>query len=259
MEKKRINSKFKRLFKPLDYFRVKCPSYFLLPFHFERLNDQKEIIVNEVGDYLFCKTGTARKIVDRDINPTNDLYPDLISGFFISECKVPDLIDILATRYRTKKSFLYNFTNLHIFVITLRCNSICRYCQASRQSENKFEYDMSIEDLEKSIDIMFKSPSRDLTVEFQGGEPVLAFDIVKHAVTRIKEINQSHNKNITFVLCTNLLSLSDEILEFCNKFDIHISTSLDGPGFLHNSNRPCTLRRSSDNKCSFGTRLGIYE
>jgi His-Xaa-Ser system radical SAM maturase HxsB len=193
--------------------------------------------VNEVGDYLIGPIGTSRLIVDRKLQPSNPLYADLVSSFFISPTPVPDLIDVLATRYRTKKSFLDSFTRLHIFVMTLRCNQTCHYCQVSRQSEDRIEYDISFKDLDRSIQLMFFSPSRDLTVEFQGGEPLLAFDKVKYGVERINEINKTQNKNITFVLCTNLLNMSQDVLDFCAEHRILISTSLDGPEYVHNSNR----------------------
>lgn len=195
-------------------------------------------MVNEVGDYLICPRGTATRIVQRDIARDDEIYADLVTNFIISEKPTPDLIDVLATRYRTKKSFLDTFTSLHIFVITLRCNHSCHYCQVSRQTEDKLEYDMSFEHLDMAIDLMFRSPAPDVTMEFQGGEPLLAFDKVKYAVERALALNEKHRKNITFVICTNITIVSDEILEFCKKHRILISTSLDGPAFIHDKNRP---------------------
>ena len=97
-------------------------SYFLLPFRFHRLNENKEVLVNEVGDHLIVTTGTAARIILKSISKETDveLYADLLAGFFISEERIPPLIDVLATRYRTKKSFLDGFTSLHLFVISLR-------------------------------------------------------------------------------------------------------------------------------------------
>ena len=95
--------------------------YYLLPFRFERFEDQ-ELLVNEVGDYLFCPQGTASRIVNRELTEDEDLYHDLLANFFISPIPVPATIDVLATRLRTKKAFLDSFTALHIFVLTLRCN-----------------------------------------------------------------------------------------------------------------------------------------
>ena len=57
--------------------------YYLLPFRFERLKD-KEIIVNEVGDYLIIDRNTVDRIVGRKISPDEELYKDLITSFFIS-------------------------------------------------------------------------------------------------------------------------------------------------------------------------------
>jgi len=85
---------------------------------------------------------------------------------------------------------------------------------------------------------MFRSPASAITMEFQGGEPLLAFDKVKFAVERSVELNHDFKKDITFVVCTNSTVFSDDILEFCKQYNIIISTSLDGPEFLHNANRP---------------------
>jgi len=179
----------------------------------------------------------TNKIANKEIDVSHPLYADLVANFFISNKPIPDFLDILATRYRTKKSFLEDFTSLHIFVLTLRCNQKCKYCQVSRQKDTQIGYDMSIDDINKSIDLMFMSPSKYLTVEFQGGEPLLVFENVKYAVKRINDLNKIFNKEITFVLCTNLLDISNEILDFCLNYEILISTSLDGPDFIHNNNR----------------------
>jgi His-Xaa-Ser system radical SAM maturase HxsB len=213
--------------------------YFLLPFRFHRLNDNKEIIVNEVGDYLIVPIETISRIVEKRLDEIKDqeLYADLISGFFISEEKIPPLIDVLATRYRTKKSFLDSFTGLHIFVITLRCNQSCQYCQVSRASEDQYSFDMSIKHIDKGIEMMMHSPNPSLTMEFQGGEPLLAFPNIQYAVEKTKQLAAFHNKEMTFVICTNLSLINDSILNYCKDNDILISTSLDGPEYIHNHNR----------------------
>jgi len=144
----------------------------------------------------------------------------------------------MAEQYRIRKSFLAGFTKLHIFVITLRCDHSCLYCQVSRQSANKLKYDMSTETAERALDLMFRSPAQKITVEFQGGEPLLNWDLLQHLVLLAMHRNETHRKTITFVIATNLAPITDEMLDFCRKHDIRISTSLDGPEFIHNSNRP---------------------
>lgn len=236
-----IDKKKTRKFKEFEYYNLNEDNnqYFLLPFRFHRINSEKEIIVNEVGDYLILPTGTFEKIVRRKINKESDseLYGDLIANFFISEEIINPLIDVLATRYRTKKLFLNYFTGLHIFVISLRCEHTCHYCQVSRVTQNKDKYDMSIDNINKGIDIMFKSPNPHVTMEFQGGEALLAFDKIKYAVERAEEIAIEKGKTLTIVICTNLALINEEILYYCKEHNILISSSLDGPKFVHDSNR----------------------
>ncbi|MEI9943938.1 MAG: His-Xaa-Ser system radical SAM maturase HxsB [Chitinophagaceae bacterium] len=210
-----------------------------MPFRFFRLNELKEILVNEVGDFLIVPNGTYEKIVTRQINPVRDvnLYADLISNFFISEDVLHPLLDVLAARYRTKKSFLDGFTSLHIFVISLRCDHTCHYCQVSRVSQDRSAFDMKREYIDKGIAMMMLSPNRYLTMEFQGGEALLAFDNIQYAIERTKEQAEIHGKVMTYVICTNLSPVSREILDYCKENTVLISTSLDGPAFIHNQNR----------------------
>jgi His-Xaa-Ser system radical SAM maturase HxsB len=99
---------------------------------------------------------------------------------------------------------------------------------------------MKWDDAERAINFMFRSPTRCLKVEFQGGEPLLAFPLIKQFVGRVEEINKTEARNVEFVICSNLSLVSDEILDFCGAHNIYFSTSLDGPRDLHNANRPGT-------------------
>jgi His-Xaa-Ser system radical SAM maturase HxsB len=240
-------SKSNRKFKDVETYNLQEKSnYYLLPFRFHRLTPEKEIIVNEVGDYLILDNGTYQRIVLRDINKERDaeLFGDLVSNFFISEEIISPLIDVLATRYRTKKSFLDHFTSLHIFVVSLRCEHTCHYCQVSRVTSDKDQFDMSRVHIDKGIELMMQSPNPNVTMEFQGGEALLAFDNIVYAIGKTKELAVKHDKNITYVICTNLAVVTDEILEYCKENDVLISTSLDGPGFVHNENRKRPGRNS---------------
>ena len=82
------------------------------------------------------------------------------------------------------------------------------------------------------------SPNPNVTLEFQGGEPLLAFDVIKAIVPRAKRKAQAKDKNLEIVIVSNLAMLNDEILEYLKAHDIRLSTSLDGPAFIHNTNRP---------------------
>ena len=210
--------------------------YYLLPFHFQPVGG-KEILTNDLGDYLVLPRGSVQRIVHREINPTEDLYKDLLASFFISETPVPRLLDNMATRLATRKSFLDDFTALHIFVVTLRCNQNCIYCQASSRDSSLHGCDMQETDLMTAIDLMFKSPARHLTMEFQGGDPTLVSNLSPKGILYAEEKNRCERRMITYVICSNCVNVSDAFLSFCKDYNVVFSTSLDGPEFLHNHNR----------------------
>lgn len=210
--------------------------YFLLPFRFNVFRNQ-ELLINDMGDYLLLPRGSVQRIINREIQPTENLYKDLIASFFISEKPFSRLIDNMATRLATRKAFLDNFTGLHIFVLTLRCNQNCIYCQASSKEQNINGYTMSEETLLAAIQLMFRSPSPYLTMEFQGGEPTLMPHLIRKAIECAENINTTEHRQLTYVICTNSVNLTDEIMDICERYGVVISTSLDGPLFLHNHNR----------------------
>jgi His-Xaa-Ser system radical SAM maturase HxsB len=209
--------------------------YHLLPFDFTTISG-KEVLVNELGDMIIAPCGTVQKIVDRTLEQ-DDLYKSLVANFFISEQLIPPLAEVYAERLREKKGFLDNWTALHIFVLTLRCNQNCVYCQASSQNEESAGCTMSKETMARSVELMFKSPSHCLTMEFQGGEPSLVPDLIEYGIQLAEEINQKEQREITYVLCTNSIHLTDRMLDICKRYNVVVSTSLDGPSYLHNSNR----------------------
>lgn len=210
-------------------------SYYLLPFDFTRVAD-KEVLVNEVGDMLIVPDGTVEDLVNRTME-RDDLFKSLVANFFVSEDLVPSLLDIYAARLREKKLFMDHFTALHIFVVTLQCNQNCVYCQASSRKEQSEHCTMSREVMERSVELMFHSPAPVLTMEFQGGEPSLHPEIIRFGIEKAEEKKLSDGREVRYVLCTNCVNLTDEMLEICKQYHVLISTSLDGPAYLHNSNR----------------------
>lgn len=210
-------------------------SYHLLPFTFNRISG-KEVLVNELGDILISPNGTVAKLVNRE--PIDEeLFKSLFANFFISDSLIPTLSDVYCQRLREKKRFLDAFTALHIFVLTLRCNQNCVYCQASSVNESCAAVTMSKQTMKRSVELMFRSPSEYLTMEFQGGEPSLEPDLLRYGIEYAEEINKIERRNINYVLCTNCVNLTDEVLDICKQYKVLISSSLDGPAFLHNKNR----------------------
>ncbi|PUE50125.1 His-Xaa-Ser system radical SAM maturase HxsB [Limnohabitans sp. 2KL-51] len=225
-------------FSPLIEYKATQGQYQLLPFKFEPLDDHEVVITNFVGEFAFISREDLEATLSKKLDPNSKIYSLLRSRHFIKENGDEASIELLGLKTRTKYNKLRNFTNLHIFVVTLRCDHSCQYCQVSRQSENKVAFDMTIDMAEKALAIVFRSPNPAIKIEFQGGEPLLNFDLVKHIVLRAKEINETQKRDLQFVITSTLTLVTDEILVFCKSHKVYLSTSLDGPEDLHNRNRP---------------------
>jgi len=226
-------------FQPLSFYGdSETAKYKLLPFQFSALNDQKYLLTNLAGEFHTLEKHKLRNFAEHRLRPDDPDYIDLRAKQFLLDEHNEIAPELLALKLRTRFSRLADFTGLHIFVVSLRCEHSCPYCQVSRQSEDKVAFDMTTNIAERSLDLVFRSPAHAIKIEFQGGEPLLNFPLIKHIVRAAKERNASANKLLDFVIATNLALVDVEILEFCKLHKIHISTSLDGPGDLHNKNRP---------------------
>lgn len=226
-------------FQPIVFYsKAAEQSYKLLPFKFARYRNNRVFLSNMVGEYQILSNDAFEAFSNHQLAQNSAEYKNLRSKHFLLDQSNEIAIDLLALKLRTKLSRLSEFTALHIFVVTLRCEHSCPYCQVSRQSEDKDKYDMSTEIADRAIDLVFKSPSQSIKIEFQGGEPLLNFGIVKYIVKKAQVMNQLHQRNLDFVIATNLAVVTNEILEYCRDNQIHISTSLDGPSDLHDKNRP---------------------
>jgi len=209
----------------------------LLPFRFKKIDNHDTLLVNDVGDYYFLDNESFKNLLDNRLCKASQKYQDLISRHFVSTGDLKLDIELLATKYRTKKAFLNNFTSLHMMVITLRCNHKCRYCQVSSEEDDAIKYDMTPETAKKITEYIFQSPSPHVKIEFQGGEPLLNWSVIESTVLYAKKLNKYYNKHLTFVICTNLTIINESHLIFCKEHNILLSTSLDGPNLIHDKNR----------------------
>lgn len=230
-------------FKPVEHYASGPPSYALLPLRFLRLDEHRCLVTNLVGEHLVLPAADVEALVRHSLAPSAPAYAALKSRHFLVDGDSNVALDLLAVKARTLHQHLADFTSLFMFVTTLRCEHSCRYCQVSRQSDDRQAFDMSDSMAERAVDFMFNTPSPSLKVEFQGGEPLLNFPLLERVVRLVEERNAVEKKEVAFVVATNLALLREEHLAFFREHRVGVSTSLDGPAELHNRNRP---RRGSD-------------
>ncbi|MBU3547470.1 His-Xaa-Ser system radical SAM maturase HxsB [Polynucleobacter sp. MWH-Jannik1A5] len=223
-------------FQKIEFFKKEKSQYSLLPFRFDRLDGARCVLTNLAGEYLVISDDALKLFVSHELDDGSQSYIDLRAKHFLVDGKTNVAKELLEVKLRTKYANLSEFTALHMFVVSLRCEHSCPYCQVSRQSDDKMKYDMTEEIADKAIDLALRSPARAIKIEFQGGEPLLNFPIIKYIVEQANF--RKGSKNVSYVIATNLALINEEILDYCKSNAIQISTSLDGPKDLHNSNRP---------------------
>jgi uncharacterized protein len=218
------------------------PAFELLPFRFHRLNGAEVLVTNAVGEHLILTPDQFRQLVDVRFDDP-DLAGRLRGKHFVRLADETLPLELLAMKTYTRHRRLREFTGLHIFVVTLRCEHSCGYCQVSRRNSAETRFDMSPETAVRAIEVAFRSPSHEMKIEFQGGEPLLHMDLIESMVAHAQRLAERTSKSVSFVIATNLALLDDQILRFAASNDVFFSTSLDGPPALHNANRPPSRRR----------------
>jgi His-Xaa-Ser system radical SAM maturase HxsB len=210
----------------------------LLPFRFERVAQRGYLVSNMVGDFVRLTDDEFNRLADLRLVPGDGLYEKAYAAHLVTRQGQRAQLQILAMRLRSRMAFLRQPTALHLFVVTLRCEHSCPYCQVSRQSTDRSLFDMSEETAAQALKIALESPSSRIKIEFQGGEPLLNFSLIEKIVLAAEAAAPRVAKSIDFVIASNLALLTDDILAFCKSHGILLSTSLDGPPDLHNKNRP---------------------
>ena len=215
----------------------------LFPFRFHRLDANEVVAVSASGDFSFLEQAELECLLEKPDELPIQRLAELQSKYFIGRHDARGTHRLLASRIAAKKEVVTTGPSLHIFVPTLQCAHTCKYCQVSRSLED-VGYSMSIEQIDAACDTVFQSSSRTLTVEFQGGDPLLRFDLVCRAIDRIKLRNIGEGRSIRFVIASTLHQLTEEMCCYLKENEVYLSTSLDGPISLHNHNRPLPTRDS---------------
>lgn len=132
--------------------------YSIFPFTFSRMPAQQLLLVNQAGEFIFISSEDFNSFINGSLDTESQTFLDLKSKHFLTDTDKETAIDLLATKLRTRKGFLRNFTALHIVVVTTRCNFCCDYCHASSTLPEQKDGDMSLDTAKKVVNMIFCSP-----------------------------------------------------------------------------------------------------
>src|SRR5258708_4213946 len=164
---------------PMMLTQIRKPSTsFAMPFKHRAIGG-KILISNTEGSFLLLSEAEFVQFAEGTIAKGSQLYTKLAERDFV-RAEIDH--SRVAARIRAPKRFLDYGPTLHIVVVTLRCNETCVYCHASRANMDAVHTDMTREIAEQTVRQILCTTSPDVAIEFQGGEPLVAFPIVQHIV-----------------------------------------------------------------------------
>ena len=140
-------------------------------------------------------------------------------------------------------------SKLELFV-TSDCNLRCDYCYIEgKRADSRMSTDIAL----RGIDLLMaqSADKADLHLFFIGGEPLMEFDLIKHAVHYAESVAHSVGKRITFSTTTNGTLLSEERVAFLQKHGFNPLISIDGKRGTHDR-----YRRSLDRASAFDAIAG---
>lgn len=208
------------------------------PFRSRALADGFVVVTARSGDHAFFSAAEFEQFQQSPATLPLHRQAELRARFLLGD-SAPSAGGrrLINSRIAAKRETVSAGPTLHIIVPTLQCAHSCRYCQVSRSLHDQ-GHTLSTADLDAACDTIFESASHTLTVEFQGGDPLLRFDLIERAVLRIQARNASEGRRIRFVVASTLHQLDAAMCGFFKTHGVYLSTSIDGPRDLHNRNRP---------------------
>lgn len=208
----------------------------LFPFRFHRLTSDDVVAVSASGDHHFLSTSDVHALIHDRSRLKIETLLELKAKFFLGDPTAKGTVRLLASRLAARQETVLSGPSLHIIVPTLGCAHSCRYCQVSRSLDSDGA-SLSPNELRAACDSIFDSPARTLTVEFQGGDPLVRFDLVRDAILYLADRNRTEHRMIRFVVASTLHQLTTAMCDLFREHRVLLSTSLDGPRDLHDRNR----------------------
>jgi len=132
-------------------------------------------------------------------------------------------------------SFSQTYPTFLCLHITEACNFRCRYCYARADTrQNAMPLDTARLIVER---ILHELPPRRVTIDFHGGEPMLAYDQMLTVIRHARAIARQVDKQVDFLFQTNGSLLTEERIRTLVSHQVKFGVSIDGPARFHDALR----------------------
>lgn len=184
-----------------------------------------DVFIEKHGEDCFVETVSLLK---KSIDNHNLLKLNEITNF-----------DLLPTKEELIESISTSGEELGLEV-TEGCNLRCLYCvhqEQNKENRNHGSLQMTRETAFAAIDFLAENSrkSKQVTLGFYGGEPLLNFPVIRESVEYAKKVFK--DKPLQFNMTTNGTLVTPEIAKFLAENRVVVKVSIDGPEGVHNRYR----------------------
>lgn len=144
---------------------------------------------------------------------------------------------VLGEPVRWKKGFrryTYDGERRMVVIPTWQCELRCAYCYIPKQDGRV----MPVDTLERSVELLMSTERDRVVLQFFGGEALLEYDRVRHAITYALERGAALGKEVGFILSSNGWSLTRDKLDWLAARGVRLELSLDGDARTQTRFRP---------------------
>lgn len=177
------------------------------------------------------------KRVEIGIKKAEELPAELLEKLKTDNIFVEEYSDdnYIAQMEYFKRKTSFNSSNLSLVLVpTLGCNFKCPYCYENNLPDVKMKEEVQ----DKLIDFINSHSQRakDMSIYWHGGEPLLAFNVIKSILNKIKERSLLPLLNQKMV--SNGYLFNQEMCDFFNETQLkYLQITVDGTESTHNKSR----------------------
>ncbi len=201
-----------------------------------------KIISPETLDFLenFASPTTLRSIIgNQSTNETQEAVRELVESYFLNPEGFDDRA-LLEQRMRQREDVIAtgSLINYLELIMSEACNFACTYCihfnnlaSSDRiNNPNKFmRFSTAKQAIDWYLDILRQHGKQKATINFGGGEPLLAWSII-HQVIEYCIDRYSHEFEFDFSINTNASLITPHIAMILKQYNVNVASSLDGLG-----------------------------
>ena len=147
--------------------------------------------------------------------------------------------------------FLYKYGHAPVYIVnrtktftiwlhlTNTCNLSCPYCFVRKEKPEMVNPNITLNYIHKIVRDVKKHGYKKLKIKYSGGEPLLpaVFNLLKRIHKGLTQIVKIEGLELEEVIISNGTLLTEEVVAFLAKNNMHIAVSLDGWGNTHNKTR----------------------